>query len=242
MDVAIAAEHFCLQAADEGLGTCMLGWFDEARVRSLLGIPDSARPALILALGYAAGPERPPRRRKETEQMSAWNAYPGGTIGRTPARPVLGLVLWLVATYSAAFVGGAATATARGFYAGLAQPAWAPPGWVFGPVWMALFTLMGVSAWMVWRARGFGGARGPLTLYLVHLAANALWSWLFFAWRLGAAAFVEILILFAMVTVMALVFGRIRRPAGWILLPYLVWIAYAAALAWSVWRLNPEQL
>lgn len=84
MDAAIAAEHFCLQAAEEGLGTCMLGWFDEARVRSLLGIPASARPALILTLGYPAETAIPPRRRKALAEMHAWNVYPGATPGAPP--------------------------------------------------------------------------------------------------------------------------------------------------------------
>ena len=77
MDVAIAAEHFCLQATEEGLGTCMLGWFDEARVRSLLSIPKNARPALILTLGYAVDSGAAPRRRKPLAAISAWNSHPG---------------------------------------------------------------------------------------------------------------------------------------------------------------------
>jgi nitroreductase len=189
MDVGIAAEHFCLQAAEEGLGACMLGWFDEARVRTLLGIPAPARPVLILTLGHPDGPPPPPRPRKALAAMSAWNAHPAAPAGgRAPRRGVGGLVLWLGLTYAAAAVGGAASARAGAFYAELAQPAWAPPGWLFGPVWSLLYTLMGVAAWLVWRERGFRAARGALTLYLAQLALNALWTWLFFAWRLGALA------------------------------------------------------
>ncbi len=73
MDVAIAAEHFCLQATDEGLGTCMLGWFNEKRVRSLLAMPNHLRPVLILTVGHAAD-EPTPRRRKSMEEISAWHA------------------------------------------------------------------------------------------------------------------------------------------------------------------------
>ncbi len=75
MDVAIAAEHLCLQAADEGLGTCLLGWFDEARVRTLLSIPASARPVLLITLGVADDAPSP-RKRKALETISAWNRYP----------------------------------------------------------------------------------------------------------------------------------------------------------------------
>lgn len=75
IDIGIAAEHFCLQAADEGLGTCMLGWFDENAVKRILRIPRGKRVALLLAVGYAAKDGIPEKRRKETEDMSGWNGY-----------------------------------------------------------------------------------------------------------------------------------------------------------------------
>ncbi len=97
MDVAIAAEHFCLQAAEEGLGTCMLGWFDERRVRALLGIPASARPALLLTLGYASGNAVQSRQRKDIGAMSAWNAYPGAEADPNRRKPwcsLAGVFVW----------------------------------------------------------------------------------------------------------------------------------------------------
>ncbi len=247
MDVAIAAEHFCLQAAEEGLGTCMLGWFDEARVRSLLTIPERARPALILTLGYADDAGVSPRRRKTLEAISAWNAYPDAHPAAPPSRAtgwlaVAGLVLWLGITYLAAAIGAAATTRAGAFYAELASPTWAPPGWLFGPVWSLLYTMMGIAAWHVWRLRGWRAARGALSLYLVQLGVNAMWSWLFFSWRLGAVAFVWILLLVALVLCLIHSFTRISRLAGRLLWPYLAWLVFAAALARAVWRLNPGQL
>lgn len=244
MDVAIAAEHFCLQAADQGLGTCMLGWFDEARVGSLLNIPLSARPALIMTLGYAAQSEKPESHRKSLARISAWNRYPGGQPTATPPsvsgwRSVTGLAFWLAITYAAAAVGGAATARAGAFYADLARPPWAPPGWLFGPVWSLLYTLMGIAAWRVWRLAGWRTARGPLRLYLAQLAVNAFWSWLFFAWRLGAVAFIWILLLAAMVFALVRAFRRISPPAARLLWPYLAWLVFAAALAYAVWQRNP---
>src|SRR5689334_9738724 len=106
-----------------------------------------------------------------------------------------GAIVWVATSLAAGGVGALATRHAREFYAGLVRPAWAPPGWLFGPVWTALYLLMGVAAWLVWRRVGWSGARGALTLFLVQLACNALWSWLFFAWRRGALAFVEIVVL-----------------------------------------------
>ncbi len=247
MDAAIATEHFCLQAAEEGLGTCILGWFDEDRVRSLLNVPATSRPLLILTLGYS-DPDAsvPGRQRKSIEAISARNVYPGVQGNNPPSvtgrRSLAGLACWLGITYVAAAVGGAATTQAGDFYVGLTRPAWAPPGWLFGPVWMLLYTLMGVAAWLVWRRAGIRGARIALGLFLLQLAVNALWSWLFFAWRLGAASFAWILLLIALVLGTGRAFKRINSTAGNLLVPYLVWLVFAAALACAVWRLNPGLL
>lgn len=247
MDAAIATEHFCLQAAEEGLGTCILGWFDEDRVRSLLNVPASSRPLLILTLGYADPDANVPgRQRKTIDAISARNIYPGMQ-GSNPARvsgwrSLAGLACWLGITYVAAAIGGAASTQAGNFYVDLVRPAWAPPGWLFGPVWMMLYTLMGVAAWQVWRSAGIRVARIALGLYLLQLAVNALWSWLFFAWRLGAASFVWILLLITLVLGTIRAFKRINSTAGNLLVPYLVWLVFAAALACAVWRLNPGLL
>src|SRR5690242_17452120 len=95
--------------------------------------------------------------------------------------PILGLVAWMLVTFAAAALGAFASADAGVFYAELARPSRAPPAAVFGPVWSVLYALMAVAAWRVWRNRGFVGARVALVLFIVQLAANALWSWLFFA-------------------------------------------------------------
>jgi tryptophan-rich sensory protein len=101
---------------------------------------------------------------------------------------------------------------------------------------------MGVSAWQVWRPRGFRAARSALLLFLAQLAVNALWTWLFFAWRMGAAAFGEILILWGLLTWTAIAFWRARPLAGALLLPYLAWVTFAAALTYAVWQRNPALL
>ena len=75
IDIGIAAEHFCLQAAEEGLGTCMIGWFNESRVCRLLKIPASSRPVLIIALGYPSEPDGKPKKRKPLEEISSWNKF-----------------------------------------------------------------------------------------------------------------------------------------------------------------------
>lgn len=162
---------------------------------------------------------------------------------RMPATTqTLGLVGWLAVTFVAAGIGAAASVEAASFYRGLALPAWAPPGWVFGPVWTVLYALMAVAAWLVWRIAGFRAARGALTLFLVQLALNAGWSWLFFGWHLGALAFADVVVLWLLVVATLVAFWRRRAAAGALLLPYLLWVSFAAVLSLVVWRLNPTLL
>jgi len=157
----------------------------------------------------------------------------------TAARQGLGLLAWLTAAFVAAAIGGFASASAGDFYRALARPSWAPPGWLFGPVWSVLYGLMGVSAWLVWRARGFAAARGALLVFIAQLAVNALWTWLFFVWRLGGLAFAEILLLWTLIFVTMVLFSRVSRLAAALLLPYLAWVSFASALTLSLWQLNP---
>jgi translocator protein len=154
----------------------------------------------------------------------------------------IGLLGWLLLTFAAAAVGAIASANAGRFRAELTRPSWAPPGWLFGPVWSVLYALMGISAWLVWRARGFAGARGSLILFVVQLAANAFWSWLFFTWHKGGLAFLEVLLLWFLILVTVVAFWRISRVGAALLLPYLAWVTFASALTFAIWRLNPELL
>jgi len=162
--------------------------------------------------------------------------------GPPPRQQFIGLVAWLAASFIAAAIGAAASVEAGAFYAQLARPEWAPPGSVFGPVWTVLYALMGVAAWLAWRVGGFRAARSALLLFLAQLAVNALWSWLFFGWQLGALAFIDILLLWALIAATIAGFWRLRPLAGALLLPYLLWVSFAAALNYSVWRLNPQLL
>jgi tryptophan-rich sensory protein len=162
-------------------------------------------------------------------------------------RSLLALVGWVALAGAAGAVGAIASLNARAFYGALAKPAWAPPGWVFGPVWSTLYLLMGIAAWLVCRAAPATSARRAdrrrgLALFVGQLALNALWTWLFFAWRRGGAAFWEIVLLGVAVVVTAWYFGRVRPLAAWLLLPYLGWVSFATALTWAVWQRNPGQL
>ncbi len=154
----------------------------------------------------------------------------------------LGLLGWLLLCAAASAIGAVASIHAPTFYQQLVQPSWAPPSSVFGPVWTALYALMGIAAWLVWREGGWRRQRGVLTLFLVQLALNALWSWLFFAWHLGALAFVDIVVLWLMIIATLIGFWRVRPVAGVLLVPYLCWVSFASALNFVVWQMNPQIL
>jgi benzodiazapine receptor len=161
---------------------------------------------------------------------------------RSPGSQAVGLVSWLALTFVAAGLGALASIDAASFYAQLVRPSWAPPASVFGPVWSVLYLLMGVAAWLVWREQPAKESTVALGLYVVQLAANALWSWLFFGWRIGAFAFVDVLVLLALIVATVAAFWRVRRLAAILLLPYLAWVSFASALTWSVWQGNPGAL
>lgn len=154
----------------------------------------------------------------------------------------LPLIGWILLSQAAGGIGAIATSRARDFYLDLARPEWSPPGWLFGPVWTTLYVLMGIAAWVVWRERGWQGARGALGLFLAQLALNALWSWLFFAWREGALALAEIIVLAAFIVATMVAFARVRTLAAVLLVPYLAWVLFATALTFSLWRANPGVL
>lgn len=158
------------------------------------------------------------------------------------SRQLLGLLAWLALSFSTAALGALASVNAASFYQQLIRPAWAPPGWLFGPVWSVLYLSMAIAAWLVWRERGLRGMGGAAVLFLSQLAVNALWSWLFFAWRQGGLAFAEVLVLLVLIASTVLAFWRIKPLAGALLLPYLAWVAFASVLNFTTWQLNPQLL
>lgn len=152
------------------------------------------------------------------------------------ARSGLTLVAWVLLAFAAAAIGG--FFTPGEWYATLKKPAWNPPSWVFGPVWTVLYATMGVAAWLVWRRGGFAGQRAALSLYLVQLGLNALWSPLFFGLRQPGLAFADIVLLWLAVLGTVVAFGKARLLAGLLLVPYLAWVTFASVLNFTLWRLN----
>jgi tryptophan-rich sensory protein len=125
------------------------------------------------------------------------------------------------------------------WYPTLAKPSFNPPAWVFGPTWTVLYILMGVALFLVWR-QGLDtpGVKLAVTLFAVQLALNALWSILFFGMQSPAWAFAEILLLWLAIVATLWAFWRLMPVAGWLLVPYLAWVSFAAVLNGSIWILN----
>lgn len=151
----------------------------------------------------------------------------------------VGLGAWLALTFAAAALGNWATlSSVDGWYQTLERPSWTPPDWIFAPVWTALYAAMAVAAWLVWRQHGWAAARRSLTLFVVQLALNVLWSVLFFGLRQPAWALAEIVVLWLLIAATTVAFWRRSRAAGSLLVPYLAWVAFAAALNFEFARLN----
>jgi translocator protein len=122
------------------------------------------------------------------------------------------------------------------WYAGLAKPDFTPPNWLFAPVWTTLYVLMGIAAWRVWRLTGLHSPE--MLLWGAQLALNLLWSAIFFAAQLIFAALVDVALLWLLILATMILFWRRDAIAGLLLLPYLAWVGYAAALNFAVWQLN----
>ncbi|ACV25539.1 TspO and MBR like protein [Kangiella koreensis DSM 16069] len=160
---------------------------------------------------------------------------------------LLGLFGWLIVVFITATIGAIASVDAGEFYSQLEKPSWAPPGWLFGPVWTVLYAFMGIAAWLVWRERynlnaSLKRVHAGLTVFLMQLVLNALWSWLFFSWHLGGWAFVDIVVLWIFIGFTVVGFLGVNKLAALLIAPYLLWVLFAAILNYAVWKMNPALL
>jgi benzodiazapine receptor len=153
---------------------------------------------------------------------------------------VVKLVVCLALTFSAALLGSLFTRNAiADWYANLNKPSFTPPGWLFGPVWTALYVLMAVSAAIVWdKGLDKAAVRIALAVFLVQLILNGLWTPLFFGLKMPLLALVEILLLWVAIGLTILAFARVSLVAAVLLLPYILWTSFAAVLNLSIWLLN----
>jgi benzodiazapine receptor len=154
---------------------------------------------------------------------------------------LLKLVVSLLACQLAGFLGSIFTTPAiPGWYAKLAKPSFTPPNWVFSPVWISLYVLMGISAFLIWR-KGLDNRaiKVALGIFVAQLIVNSLWSLMFFGLRSPLAGFITIIILWILIVLTISHFYRISTVAGVLLLPYFLWVSFASVLNFSLWRLNP---
>jgi translocator protein len=160
-------------------------------------------------------------------------------VARTPTRLAMALAGFLAAAFLAGLIGNLFTSPAiPEWYAGLEKPGFTPPSWVFGPAWTLLYILMAVAAWRVWWVAGFRDARGALALFFIQLALNAGWSVVFFGLRAPGWALLEIVLLWVAIAATTWAFFRHSRLAGALMVPYMAWVTFAAALNAAIWQLN----
>jgi benzodiazapine receptor len=145
-----------------------------------------------------------------------------------------GFILLCVTT---GMIGGLVTAPSiENWYRTIAKPDWTPPNWLFGPVWTVLFIMMGVAAWLVWKTRD--RIAPAMMLFGVQLALNLGWSLLFFGARSPGLALIEVVFLWGSVLLTMLAFFGRQRTAGWLFVPYLAWVSFAAILNFAIWSMN----
>lgn len=154
-------------------------------------------------------------------------------------RSGIGLVVMLVVCLGAGAVGALVTTPEiDGWYRSIQKPSWNPPDAVFGPVWTTLFVMMAIAGWLVWRPRGIRAAVVPLGLFAIQLGLNIAWSWIFFGLHQPGWACGEMVVLWGAIGATMVAFFRRSQLAGWLLAPYLVWVSFAMALNFAIWRLN----
>ena len=149
------------------------------------------------------------------------------------------LIFWVVLCFAVAGIGGRWTAgEIPNWYRTLQRPSFAPPNWVFGPVWSLLYLLMAVAAWLVSQSESSSVRTWGLSLFLAQLALNLAWSFLFFRQHALGAAAVEVVVLWCSIGATTLVFGRLSPTAAWLMAPYWAWVSFASVLNIAYWRLN----
>lgn len=151
---------------------------------------------------------------------------------------LIGLAGFIVACFLAAATG--AWFRPGEWYERLRKPSWRPPNGVFAPVWTVLYVMIAVAGWLVWREAGLAGAVVPLAFYALQLVLNAAWTPLFFGLRRPDLGFADIVLVWASILATIVLFYPVHAGAALLLVPYLAWVTFAAALNFAIWRLNPE--
>jgi translocator protein len=146
-----------------------------------------------------------------------------------------GLLPFAAAVTAAALLGVLGVSGTSAEYQNLEQPSWAPPSWLFGPVWTILYAMIAVAGWLVWRRTGWNRA---LTVYAVQLILNAAWTPIFFGFGQYGLALIDIVLMWIAIGATVFLFRPVSRAAAWLLVPYWAWVTFATALNAAIWSAN----
>jgi tryptophan-rich sensory protein len=149
---------------------------------------------------------------------------------------IIGLLVWIFICFIPAIIGS--QFGPGDWYQTLAKPEWNPPNWIFGPVWILLYLMMGISVWIIWRNYGLKTAVIPIGFFVAQLVLNALWSWFFFGLENVGLAFVDIVALWTFILITLILFWKLNTWSGVLLIPYLAWVSFATVLNYNIWQLN----
>jgi tryptophan-rich sensory protein len=192
-------------------------------------VPRHHQAAIPAGLKSTAGID--PQRLRHHNKMNTLNPS-----SRPAGRQTLALIGWLALCFAAS--GTAVFVSIGGWYSSLNKPSWNPPPWIFGPVWSLLYIMMAVAAWLVWREGGWKRHGRTLGLFFLQWLLNAVWTPIFFGMHRSGLAFAEIIMLWIVLAATLRLFWRVSKLAGVLLVPYVVWVSFAAALNFAIWRLN----
>lgn len=152
---------------------------------------------------------------------------------------ILKLIASIVISQAAGAIGSLFTVqNIPTWYAGLNKPSFNPPNYLFGPVWISLYFIMGIAFFLVWKKSETHSIKVPAVLFVAQLVLNALWSILFFGMKNPALGFMEIILLWIFIVLCIIKFYPISKTAAWLLLPYLIWVSFASVLNFKIWMLN----
>ena len=158
---------------------------------------------------------------------------------RSKISTAFGIIISIIIAQMAGLIGSFFTVSGvQNWYVYLQKPVFSPPSWLFAPAWITLYTLMGIAAFLVWKKRNIIGAKPALWVYGIQLGFNALWSFIFFGMRNPGLAFIEIFILWVLILIVTVKFFKIDKGAGYLFLPYILWVTFASVLNFAVWQLN----
>jgi translocator protein len=150
------------------------------------------------------------------------------------------LAISLILPQLAGFIGSFFTVSAiPNWYATLQKPSFSPPNWLFGPMWILLYCLMGVSVYLVWqKIEEDKKAKKAVWLFWIHLVFNAIWSIVFFGLQNPSLAFANLFIIWILIIALMIIFWKINKNSTYLLIPYFLWVSFAGILNFFIWRLN----